>query len=260
MIEAISNPLTHLVRNCIDHGIETPDVRTAAGKPAEGKLFLRAFHESGYVKIEIADDGAGIDLGRVKVKALQQGLIAPDRAARLSEQEALHLIFLPGFSTAEQVTNLSGRGVGMDVVRTNIEKIGGTIDIHSQVGRGTHFKLKIPLTLAIIPTLIVTSGGDRYAIPQVSLLELVRLEGEQARKGVEMVHGAPVHRLRGKLLPLIYLNLALKLDSDREQRYSHAKPWLEREKFSGHHPTNDKLNIVVLQATNKPLRTGSRCH
>ncbi len=128
---------------------------------------MRAFHESGYVNIEIADDGAGIDIGALKVKAVERGLINPDRAALLSEQEALRLIFLPGFSTAKEVTNLSGRGVGMDVVRTNIEKINGTIDVYSHPNKGTIFKLKIPLTLAIIPTVIVTSGGDRYAIPQI---------------------------------------------------------------------------------------------
>ena len=132
LLEAIADPLTHLVRNCVDHGIETPDIRSSLGKSPEGKLFLRAFHESGYVNIEIADDGAGIDVGALKVKAVERGLITPEQAARLSEQEGLRLIFLPGFSTAKAVTNLSGRGVGMDVVKTNIEKINGTIDVYSQ--------------------------------------------------------------------------------------------------------------------------------
>jgi hypothetical protein len=179
-------------------------------------LFLCAFHEGGQVNIEISDDGAGVNLERVKQKALERGLVTPDHAARMSEREMLNLIFLPGFSTAQKVTNVSGRGVGMDVVKTNIEKIGGVVDIQSQSGKSTTLKIKIPLTLAIIPALTVTSGGDRYAIPQVSLLELVRLEGDQARKGVEMIHGAPVYRLRGHLLPLVYLKRELKVAVEAE--------------------------------------------
>jgi len=210
LIEAIKDPLTHIVRNSVDHGIETPDRRVAASKAVEGRLFLRAFHEGGQVNIEISDDGAGIDLERVKQKALEKGLVTPDVAARMSDRELCNLIFLPGLSTAEKVSNVSGRGVGMDVVKTNIEKIGGTVDVQTRPNQGTTLKIKIPLTLAIIPALIVTSGGDRYAIPQVSLLELVRLEGDQARKGIEMIHDAPVYRLRGHLLPLVYLNQELR--------------------------------------------------
>jgi two-component system chemotaxis sensor kinase CheA len=216
LVEAIKDPLTHLVRNAVDHGIETPEERLACGKPGEGRLFLHAFHEGGQVNIEISDDGAGVNLEQVKQKALERGLITLDHAARMSEREMLNLIFLPGFSTAQKVTNVSGRGVGMDVVKTNIEKIGGVVDLQSQSGKGTTLKIKIPLTLAIIPALTVTSGGDRYAIPQVSLLELVRLEGEQARKGVEMIHGAPVYRLRGHLLPLVYLKRVLKGAQDAQ--------------------------------------------
>ena len=212
IIESIKDPLTHLIRNAVDHGVEAPEKRVAAGKPAQGRLSLRAFHEGGQVNIEISDDGAGIDLERVKHKALDKNLITPDQAPRMSDREILNLIFLPGLSTAEKVTNVSGRGVGMDVVKTNIEKIGGTVDIQSRFGHGTTLKIKIPLTLAIIPALIVTSARDRYAIPQVSLLELVRLEGEQARKGIEMIHGAAVYRLRGKLLPLVTLNHALQVE------------------------------------------------
>ncbi len=248
LLEAIADPLTHLVRNCVDHGIEPLDVRNQLGKPPEGTLFLRAFHESGYVNIEIADDGSGIDIGALKVKAIERGLISPEQAARLREQEALHLIFLPGFSTAKEVTNLSGRGVGMDVVRTNIEKINGTIDVYSHPNKGTTFKLKIPLTLAIIPTLIVTSNGDRYALPQIGLLELVRLEGKQALKGVEMIHGTPVYRLRGQLLPLVYLNheLGLEPNSKTELNPKSTQNFLEYQ-------TDDTLNIVVLQATDTPF-------
>jgi two-component system chemotaxis sensor kinase CheA len=236
IIESIKDPLTHLVRNAVDHGIETPEKRQASGKSPEGHLFLRAFHEGGQVNIEISDDGAGIDLERVKQKALEKGLVAPDQASRLSDRELLNLLFLPGFSTAEKVTNVSGRGVGLDVVKTNIEKIGGTVDIQNRLGQGTTLKIKIPLTLAIIPALIVTSAGDRYAIPQVSLLELVRLEGEQARKGIEMIHGAAVYRLRGKLLPLVNLNHELCVEESG----------LERQ--TAEHAA---VNIVVLQADDR---------
>ena len=209
IIEAIKDPLTHLVRNAVDHGIETPEVRRAAGKEPEGRLFLRAFHEGGQVNIEITDDGTGLDFEKIRNKAVQKALVTADQAARMTEREITNLIFLPGFSTAEKVTNVSGRGVGMDVVRTNIEKIGGTVDVQSKPAQGSTVRMKIPLTLAIIPALIVTTAGDRYAIPQVSLLELVRLEGEQVHKGIELVNGAPVYRLRGRLLPLVYLKREL---------------------------------------------------
>ncbi len=227
IIEAIKDPLTHLVRNAVDHGIEDPATRAAAGKSAEGKLVLRAFHEGGQVNIEIADDGGGIDADAIRRKAIDKGVVTAEQAAKMGEREALNLIFAPGFSTAEQVTNVSGRGVGMDVVRTNIEKIGGTVDVVTDLGVGTTFKVKIPLTLAIVPALIVASGGDRYAIPQLSLIELVRLEGETARTGIEMVHGAPVHRLRGQLLPIVDLGSELGR-GDEQQR--------------------DVINIVVLHA------------
>ncbi|HVN27803.1 MAG TPA: chemotaxis protein CheA, partial [Candidatus Binataceae bacterium] len=211
LIEAIRDPLTHIVRNSIDHGIEAPAQRLAAGKPAEGRLFLRALHESGQVIIEVADDGAGIDVERVRAKALGRGLITADQAAHMNDDEILKLVFLPGFSTAEKITNISGRGVGMDVVKTNIEKIGGTVDISSSRGQGTRLRIKIPLTLAIIPALIVTCAGDRYAIPQISLIELVRLEADEKAHKIEFIHGAPVYRLRGNLLPLVYLHEVLKL-------------------------------------------------
>ena len=253
LIEAITDPLTHIVRNSVDHGFEKANVRIQKGKPVKGKLLLKAFHESGYVNIEIIDDGKGIDFTKIKAKAIEKGLINQEKAISLSPKDIVNLIFLPGLSTADTVTNVSGRGVGMDVVRTNIERISGTIDVQSKIDEGTTFKLKIPLTLAIIPTLIVTTGGDRYAIPQVSLLELVRLEGKEAKEGVEMVHGAPVHRLRGKLLPLVYLNEELKI-KDNEQRYYLAKPWqetLENNQSIEENNNKDILNIVVLQATNK---------
>jgi two-component system chemotaxis sensor kinase CheA len=231
IVEAIKDPLTHIVRNSVDHGIEKPERRVAVGKPAEGRLLLRAYHEGGQVIIEISDDGGGLDADKIRRKAVEKGLITPEQAARMGEREGVNLIFLPGFSTAEKVTNVSGRGVGMDVVKTNIEKIGGTVDVQSKAGTGTTVRMKIPLTLAIIPALIVTSGGDRYAIPQISLLELVRLDGEDAQKGIELIQGVPVHRLRGRLLPLVYLNRELKVE--------------------GEAPDLSKLpavNIVVLQA------------
>jgi two-component system chemotaxis sensor kinase CheA len=213
IIEAIKDPLTHLVRNAVDHGIELPEVRKTRGKDPEGRLSLRAFHEGGQVIIEISDDGAGLDAEKIRNKALQKGLISADQAARMNERETANLIFLPGLSTAEKLTNVSGRGVGMDVVKTNIEKIGGTVDVQSKPGEGSIVRMKIPLTLAIIPALTITTGGDRYAIPQVSLLELVRLEGEQVGKAMELVNNAPVYRLRGQLLPLVYLGRELAGES-----------------------------------------------
>jgi len=227
IIEAIKDPMTHLVRNSVDHGIESPEARTAAGKPAEGRLLLRSFHEGGQVIIEITDDGGGIDGGRVRAKAVERGLLTPEQAERMSDREALNLIFLPGFSTATAVTNVSGRGVGMDVVKTNIERIGGSIDLQSWPGEGTTLRVKIPLTLAIIPALIVRCGGSRYAIPQVNLLELVGLDGDQVATAIESLHGAAVYRLRGQLLPLVYLRSHFGLEPA---------------------PEGDGLNIVVLAA------------
>ena len=231
IIEAIKDPLTHIVRNSVDHGIEAPEVRLAKGKPAEGCLSLRAFHEGGQVNIEITDDGAGINAEKVKSKAVERGLITREQAARLSEREIINLLFMPGFSTAEKITNVSGRGVGMDVVKTNIEKIGGMVDIQNRPDQGTTLKIKIPLTLAIIPALIVTTAGDRYAIPQVSLLELVRLEGKQAQTGIEMIHGAPVYRLRGNLLPLLSLRQELAVDT--EEKTSTRSPAMGRGRKTG---------------------------
>ena len=235
IIEAIKDPLTHIVRNSVDHGIERPEDRLAAGKPEQGVIILRAFHEGGQVNIEIMDDGKGIDIVKVKEKAIQRGLVTADQAGRMSNHEAFALIFLPGFSTAEKVTNVSGRGVGMDVVKTNIEKIGGSVDVVSDHHQGTSLRIKIPLTLAIIPALVVTSGQERFAIPQVSLLELVRLEGEQTRKGIEVLYGAPVYRLRGQLLPLAYLNRELKLETSGGESETTAQE-------------DAIINIVVLHA------------
>jgi two-component system chemotaxis sensor kinase CheA len=218
LVEAIKDPLTHVVRNCVDHGIEAPAVRTAAGKPIEGTLGLRAYHEAGQVIVEIADDGAGIDVARVREKAVRRGLVTPAQAERMSDRELCQLIFLPGFSTREEVTHVSGRGVGMDVVRTNIERIGGTVDLQNRPGLGMTLRMRLPLTLAIIPVLIVRSGGQRFAVPQASLLELVAVESSR----VERLYGAPVLRLRGELLPLVDLCGVLRLEpapADPETRH-----------------------------------------
>jgi len=216
ILEAIKDPLTHLVRNSIDHGIEDPAERVASGKPAEGTLTLRAFHEGGQVTIEVADDGAGIDPEAIASKALERGLITKSDLARMSPREVLDLIFIAGFSTREQVSNVSGRGVGMDVVKTNIENIGGTVDIASVLGRGTTFKIKIPLTLAIIPTVAIECGGSRYALPQVSLDELVSVNGGEGQQRIEEISGAPVYRLRDKLLPLVYCRKVLGLEPSED--------------------------------------------
>ncbi|MBI3605008.1 MAG: chemotaxis protein CheW [Nitrospirae bacterium] len=215
LLEAIKDPLTHIVRNAVDHGFEAPEARKAKGKPAKGVLFLKAFHEGGQINIEITDDGAGIDVEKVKRKAAEKGLLSADAVSRLSEREALALVFLPGLSTAEKVTNVSGRGVGMDVVRTNIEKIGGTVEISSRVGQGTTLWIKIPLTLAIIPALMVKGGGELFAIPQASLLELVRVDEDSVGR-IEMIHEAEFYRLRGTLLPLLRLKHVLRISGEKK--------------------------------------------
>jgi len=229
IIEAIKDPLTHIVRNAADHGIETPAERSAAGKTAEGRLLLRAFHEGGQVNIEISDDGKGLNPERLRQKAVEKGLVTAEQAGKMSDRESLNLIFSAGFSTAAKVTNISGRGVGMDVVKTNIERIGGVVDVQSNLGEGTTLRIKIPLTLAIIPALVITTAANRYAIPQVNLVELVRREIRDGAPCVEMIHGAPVYRLRGNLLPLVFLRSA----------FDAAAP-------GG--TLDESFNIVVLQA------------
>lgn len=212
IIEAISDPLTHLVRNSADHGIEIPDERLKAGKEAAGTIHLKAFHEAGQVNIEIIDDGKGLDGNMLAATAMAKGLITEDQARIMSEKEKVNLIFLPGFSTAKEVTDVSGRGVGMDVVKTNLDKLGGVVDIESEPGKGTRVRIKLPLTLAIIPSQIIATGGDLYAIPQVNMDELLRIPARQIKERIEKVGDAAVVRLRGQLLPLIRLNDVLGIE------------------------------------------------
>ena len=206
LIESIRDPLTHLIRNSVDHGIEPPDARATAGKPRAGRLSLRAFNESGRVTIEVSDDGAGIAFEKVREKAVARGLVSAAEAAAMSPERVLQFIFEPGFSTAAQVTSVSGRGVGMDVVRTNIEAIGGTVDIHSTPGVGTTVRVHVPLTLAIMPALVVRCGSERFAIPQSAVGELVPVTRDRHGPRIEGLAEAPVMRVRGRLVPILFLD------------------------------------------------------
>lgn len=212
IIESINDPLTHLVRNSVDHGIEMPDERTKVGKSAKGLVILKAYHAAGQVVIEISDDGKGLDGEVLAEAAINKGLITPEQAQVMSDKEKVNLILLPGFSTAKEVTDVSGRGVGMDVVKTNLDQLGGQVDIISEVGQGTTISIKLPLTLAIIPCQIIMTGGERYAIPQVNLEELLRIPAGQVKDRIERVGNAEVVRLRGNLLPLIRLADVLNID------------------------------------------------
>ncbi len=205
ILEAINDPLTHIVRNSVDHGLETPAERQRIGKDTVGQVLLKAYHEAGQVNIEIRDDGKGINPEKLTKIALEKNLITDDQAISMSDKEKVNLIFLPGFSTAEKLTDVSGRGVGMDVVKTNLDKLGGVVDIESAVGKGTTIKIKLPLTLAIIPSQLISVSGERYAIPQVNLEELFRIPANQVKDRIEKVGDAEVVRLRGNLLPLIRL-------------------------------------------------------
>jgi two-component system, chemotaxis family, sensor kinase CheA len=219
VLELVKDPLTHLVRNCADHGIEDAAERVTAGKPAKGTIRLSACHQGGHIIIEIADDGRGLDIARIRAKAIENGFASETELAAKSDADICNFIFAPGFSTASRVTSISGRGVGMDVVRSNIEQIGGTVDLHSITGAGTRFTIKIPLTLAIVSALIVEAAGERFAVPQLSVLELVRASGSGEHR-IERIKGTPVLRLRNKLLPLIYLTNALRLgDSDSDSGF-----------------------------------------
>jgi two-component system chemotaxis sensor kinase CheA len=238
IIEGLSDPLVHLVRNCLDHGLEPPAEREAAGKPRRGRVRIAAYHEGGMVNLDVEDDGRGIDVERVKEKALQQGLFAAAELERMSDREACNLIFMPGFSTAKVVTDVSGRGVGMDVVRTNIEKLGGSVELSSTKGQGSCVSLKLPLTLAIVSSLIVEVERQRFALPQVGLEEVVRLKpGDspgESRERIERVRGADVLRHRGKLLPVVRLADVLGLqrtfvdETTGERRPDRRQPIADR--------------------------------
>jgi two-component system chemotaxis sensor kinase CheA len=230
LLDAIRDPLVHIIRNSIDHGIETPENRIAKGKPESGRVLLRATHENGMVVIEIADDGAGVDFDSVRKKAVEKNLVNPQQADKLNDLQLLEFIFLPGFSTKEKITNLSGRGVGMDVVKTNISNIGGSIDIDSPRGKGTTIRLKIPLTLAIMPALFVRCQSEKYAVPQSSILEMVRIDLANDKTGIEDFYGTPVFRLRDKLVPLIFLNHQLQFNQNFPSK-------------------DDVLNIAILQSS-----------
>jgi len=230
LVEAIRDPLMHIVRNAIDHGVEDPKTRLAKGKPLVGSLTVRAAHEGGMVVLEVEDDGKGMDPNTMRAHAVKKGLLSAVDARGLTDREALELIFRPGFSTAASVTDISGRGVGMDVVRTHVEKASGQVEIESTVDKGTIIRLKMPLTLAIIPALLVESAEQRFAIPQVNLLELVYLDEDEARDAIEHVRGAEIYRLRGEVLPLVRLRTALGIDG---RPLTRARPYAD-------------LNIVVV--------------
>ncbi len=236
IIEAIGDPLTHLIRNSVDHGVEAPQFRESIGKSAQGTVHLRAYHQDGKVNISISDDGAGIDASRLRRKAVEKGLITQEKADAMSDAEALRLIFLPGFSTAEQITSVSGRGVGMDVVKTNFEKLGGSVEIQTEVGSGTTMTVRLPLTLAIIPSLIVSECGQRFAVPQVNIAELVRIRQGDETKRIERLRNSEVLRLRGSLLPLVRLSEVMRDPKSSEP--------ITKTKASG---DIEATNIIVLE-------------
>lgn len=222
LVEAIRDPVMHIVRNAVDHGIESPEERIANGKPPQGTLFVRASHEGGMVTIEVEDDGRGMDPKALRAHAVKKQIITAQEADHLTDREALDLVFRPGFSTAAKVTDISGRGVGMDVVRSHVERAGGQAEIDSTPRKGTTIRLKMPLTLAIIPALLVRTGNQRFAIPQVNLLELVYLNEEQSKTAIEHVRGAAIYRLRGEILPIVRLGSVLGLESKPSGPGSHG--------------------------------------
>jgi len=253
IIEALADPITHVVRNAIDHGFEGPEERVRLGKPIAGRITISAFHESGQVFIVITDDGRGINRAKVRKKALEKRLVTSAEAAALNDREIMSLVLMPGFSTAEQVTELSGRGVGMDVVRTNVEKMGGHVELDSTENVGTTVRLRLPLTLAIIPSLVVRVGEARYAIPQVSIVELVWIRSVEVRDRLESVQGAPVMRLRNRLLPIVPLAQLMRI-TDRVggsdslhalARSATVSPSFGEDVFAD---SSSDLSVVVLRA------------
>ena len=241
LIETIRDPLTHIVRNAVDHGVESPAERKKAGKSEVGQISIRAYHEGGHVNIEISDDGRGLSRMKIGSKAIERGLITPEALSKMADREIFNFIFYPGFSTASKVSNLSGRGVGMDVVRTNIDKIGGSIEISCMACMGSTFKLRIPLTLAIIPALIVRIRNARFAIPQVHLAEVLQLRKDDPAHPIDMLQGQPVFRLRGQLLPLLKLCSVLCSDKTPPQSVFGQKS----ASTSDQHQV-DHIQVVVL--------------
>jgi two-component system chemotaxis sensor kinase CheA len=261
MLEAIADPLTHLVRNACDHGVEAPEVRIASGKPAEGKVTLSAYHESGQVHVDIKDNGKGVNPEVIRRKVLEKNLKTESELVHVSEQELVNMIFLPGFSTAAAITDVSGRGVGMDVVKTGVEKFGGTVSITSVEGEGSTVKLRLPLTLAIIPSLIVQSGNERFAIPQVNLEEVVCLYDDDVINLIECAGSIEVYRLRDFLLPMVRLREALErvdaFDADAlsevTEKNARARKELAIKRMEAEelgHPLHVSLNFAVLRAGN----------
>ncbi|MFC1763652.1 chemotaxis protein CheW [Planctomycetota bacterium] len=240
IIEGLADPLTHLVRNSADHGIEDPAVRRKSGKSETGQIWLKAYHEAGQVNIEISDDGKGINPDKLSQSAINKGLVTEKQVEAMSDKEKIAMIFLPGFSMADKVTDVSGRGVGMDVVKTNLDKLGGQIDIDSKIGYGTTIRIKLPLTLAIIPSLMISTNEQRYALPMVNVVELLRIPAKQIKERIEQVADAEVVRLRQELLPILSLrkllaeNLDLEPDTETERETALA--------------TGRAMNIVVVSA------------
>lgn len=245
IIELLADPLTHIVRNCADHAIEDPDERQSVGKSPTGTISLVAYHESGQVNIAITDDGRGISRARVLKKAIERGLVSEAEGEQLTDRDVVNMVLQPGFSTAEKVSDISGRGVGMDVVRTNVEKLGGHIEMETEEGIGTTVTLRLPLTLAIIPSLTVRVGDARFAVPQVSIEELVWIAGADVEQRVESIQGAPVLRLRGRLLPLVRLGDVLNIVHDADKA-PEEKPEEEDEFSLGTEQRGD-INILVLR-------------
>jgi two-component system, chemotaxis family, sensor kinase CheA len=264
ILESLTDPLTHIIRNCCGHGIETPEERVMAGKPKTGMITIAAFHEAGRVNIRIDDDGRGVDTERIRKKVVEKGLKTEAELEQMTHQEILNLVFLPGFSTMDKADDVSGRGVGMDVVKTGLEKIGGSFEFESRTGEGTTILLQLPLTLAIIPSLIISAGGHLFAIPQVSLVELVTLYDEDVRLRIERADDQEVYRLRGRLLPIVRLSEVLKRPQlfNRETRLEIAEkyarpplPTLQQhgssspDLFAENEPA-DSLSFVVLKVGN----------
>ncbi|MFH2060707.1 MAG: chemotaxis protein CheW [Pseudomonadota bacterium] len=282
ILEAINDPLTHLIRNSVDHGIETPLEREQMGKTPNGKIILKAFHEAGQVNLVISDDGKGLDPDRIAAAAVEKGLMSEQQVNEMSDKQKMELIMLPGFSTAKEVTDVSGRGVGMDVVTTNIESLGGIIELDSVYGKGTNIQIKLPLTLAIIPSQITSVGNERYAVPQVNLNELLRIPAHQVKEKIETVGNAEVVRLRGELLPLLKLSEMLGIEetytdpknkekqtnrrqniADRRSRHhiitedglmvdapDEEEKFPDREKEDRRYRANSAINIAVVSAGN----------